>query len=153
MNLLHATAAALLVTTLSGCATVQYGDQDTAARLRELKPVAGKTSLYVCREAAAFVGAGNRTTAIVDRRAIGTLKPNNFAHTLVDPGAHSVFIKRNPGGDSGVLELQTQAGEVAIVWVGMTGAGFGVLTVDNFSSRAEAEKCVRGAEYAVQAMP
>lgn len=136
---------------LVGCATVQYGDKEVQANLRKLLPISSKTSLYVCREAAAFSGAGNRTTAVVDGRPIGTLKPGDFAHVVVEPGAHSIHVKRNPGGDSGVLKVTSQASEVLIVWVGMTGAGFGVLTVDQFSSKSEAEQCVRSAMYAVQA--
>jgi len=141
----------ILALTLSGCASVQYGSKDTEATLKRLLPISGKTSLYVCRESAVLFGAGNRTTAIVNNRPIGTLKPNNFAHVVVEPGAQEVFVKRNPGGDSGVLKMSTRADEVAIVWVGMTGAGFGVLTVDQFSTKAEAENCVKGAEYAVVA--
>lgn len=151
MKFSYTASVAILAVSVSGCATVNYGDKDTEAKLRELQPIPGRTSLYVCREAAVFVGAGNRTTAVVDGRSIGTLKPNNFAHTVVDPGQHDIYIKRNPGGDSGTLTLSALAGEVAIVWVGMTGAGFGVLTLDNFSTKAEAEKCVKGAEYAVAA--
>lgn len=130
---------------------MQYGDKATEAKLRELRPIPGKTSLYVCREAAAFVGAGNRTTAVVDREPIGTLKPNNFAHTVVEPGTHDLYIKRNPGGDSGILTINTAAGEVPIIWVGITGKGFGILTLDQFSSRDEAERCVKDAEYAIRA--
>ena len=153
MQLKRTTLALLLTIMLSGCATVQYGDKATEAKLRDLQPIPGKTSLYVCREAAAFVGAGNRTTVVVDKQPIGTLKPNNFAHTVVEAGSHDIYIKRNPGGDSGVLTLVSKPGDVPIIWVGMTGAGFGVLTVDYFSSRAEAERCVKGAEYAVRADP
>ena len=119
--------------------------------MKRLSSVPGKTSLYVCRESAAFFGAGNRTTAIVNNRPIGTLKPNNFAHVVVEPGTQEIFLKRNPGGDSGILKMNTRPDEVAIVWVGMTGAGFGVLTVDLFPTKTEAENCVKGAEYAVVA--
>ena len=149
MHALRHLLPAFMALALSGCASVQYGSKDTEATLKRLDPVPGKTSLYVCRESAAFLGAGNRTTAVVNNKPIGTLKPNNFAHVIVEPGAQEVFIKRNPGGDSGILKLNTRASEVAIVWVGMTGAGFGVLTVDQFSTKADAENCVKGAEYAV----
>src|SRR5262245_4824292 len=136
---------------LGGCASVSYGDKQAEARLRELQPVPGKTSLYVCRENAALMGAGNRTTVFVDKQPIGTLKPNNFAHTVVEPGSHDIYIKRNPGGDSGILTIASQAGEVVIIWVGMTGGGWGALTVDHFSNRGEGDSCVKGAEYAVWA--
>src|SRR5690348_2621022 len=109
MQPLHRFLAPSLAIALSGCATVQYGSKDVEASLRRLLPVPGKTSLYVCREAAVLFGAGNRTTAIVNNRPIGTLKPNNFAHTVVEPGDQEVFVKRNPGGDSGVLKLNTRA--------------------------------------------
>lgn len=136
---------------LTGCANVQYGDKQAEDKLRQLAPIAGKASLYVCREAAAFVGAGTSATVFVDGRPIGTLKPNNFAHVALEPGPHEVHIKRNPGGESGVLLVEPKAGEVAIIWVGMTGAGFGALTLDYFSSRPDAERCVKAAGYAVRA--
>ncbi len=151
MRLKLTTLALLFTIPFGGCATVQYGDKAIEARLRDLQAIPGKTSLYVCREAAAFAGAGNRTTVVVNKEPIGTLKPNNFAHTVVEAGSHDIYIKRSPGGDSGVLTIISNAGEVPIIWVGMTGAGFGVLTVDHFSSRAEAERCVKGADYAVRA--
>lgn len=151
MKFTRITTAVLVLMSLVGCASVKYGDKDSEAKLRELRPIAGKTSLYVCRENAVFAGAGNRTTAIVDNIPIGTLKPNNFAHTVVEPGAHDIYVKRNPGGNSGTLKIQTLPDEVAIVWVGMTGGGFGVLTVDNFTNRNEAEQCVKGAEYSLPA--
>jgi hypothetical protein len=153
MTLTRIAIATLFVISLAGCASVKYGDKGAEARLRELQPVPDKVSLYVCREAAAFMGAGNRATAVVDNRAIGTLKPNNFAHAVVEPGAHDIYIKRNPGGDSGTLSIRAEAGAVVVVWVGMTGGGFGVLTVDNFASKSEGERCVKGAEYAVVAEP
>jgi hypothetical protein len=151
MNVCRTAVSAFLAVTLGGCASVQYGDKDTEASLRRMAPVPTKTSLYVCREAAVFMGAGNRTTVVVDGQPIGTLKPNNFAHVVVEPGPHQVYVKRSPGGDSGILKLDTKPGEVAIVWVGMTGGGFGVLTVDHFSSKGEAEQCIKGAQYAIQA--
>jgi hypothetical protein len=151
MNLKRTAFAAFVLVSMAGCATVKYGEKDIEAKLQKLQPVPGKTSLYVCRENAVFSAAGNRTTVMVDNKPIGTLKTNNFAHTIVDPGTHDIYIKRNPGGDSGTLTIRSLADEVAIVWVGVTGGGFGALTVDNFSNRSEAERCVKGAEYAVQA--
>lgn len=151
MTLVRASIAILSVLSLVGCANLKYGDKETEAKLRELKPVPGKTSLYVCREKAAFVGAGNRTTAMVDNQDIGTMTPNNFTHTVVEPGKHDIHVKLNPGGNSGTLTIQTLADEVPILWVGVTGGGFGALTVDHFSSRSEAEACVKGAEYAIPA--
>lgn len=145
----HLASVAVLAASISSCATVQYGSGDVEVELKKLQPVSDMVSLYVCREDAAFVGAGNRTTVVVDNVAIGTLKPNNFAHTIVEPGTHDIYIDHHPGGKSGTLTIQTQANDVPIVWAGVTGHGWGVLTVDEFPERAEAERCVRGAQYVV----
>jgi hypothetical protein len=134
---------------LTSCATVQTGSGDAQADLKRLQPVPGKASLYVCREKAAFVGAGNRTTVMVDNIDIGTLKPNTFAHTVVEPGSHQIYIDFHPGGKSGTLTLEAQANEVPIIWAGVTGHGWGVLTVDQFPNRADAEHCVQNATYVV----
>ena len=149
MNRSNFLTIAFLAASSSGCATVQYGTADVETDLQQLRPIPGKVSLYVCREDASFVGAGNRTTAVVDNVAIGTLKPNNFAHTITEPGRHDIYIDHHPGGKSGTLTIQAEAGEVPIVWAGVTGRGWGVLTVDEFSDRAEAERCVRGAKYVI----
>jgi len=47
------------------------------------------------------------------------------------------------------LTIDTKANDVPIVWVGVTGHGWGVLTVDEFEDRAEAERCVQAAKYAL----
>lgn len=149
MKRMYAACAASILIALTGCASVQYGDKNIEANLKTLAPVAGKASLYVCREPAVWVGAGARSTVIVDDKPIGTLKPSNFAHVLVQPGEHGVKVKNSPGGESGILNVTAKAGEVQILWVGITGGGFGTLTVDFFSNRIEAEQCVKKADYAV----
>ena len=49
------------------------------------------------------------------------------------------------------MTVTTGPGEVRYLWVGVTGNGWGVLTVDDFDSEDEARRCVRGAEYSVLA--
>lgn len=151
MKLLQIALAAALLTALCGCATVQFGDKETETNLQKLALIPGKASLYVCREAAILFSSATRTTVMVNNQPIGTLKPNNFAHVAIDPGTHRIKVNHF-GGDSGTLKITVSAGEVPIIWIGVKG-GFGVLTVDHFSSRSEAEQCVRGAKYAVRADP
>lgn len=146
---IYAGCAAFALLAMTGCASVQYGDKNVEASLKTLAPIAGKASLYVCREPAVWVGAGARSTVIVNDQPIGTLKPNNFAHVALEPGTHGVKVKNSPGGESGILDVTAKAGDVQILWVGITGGGFGTLTVDFFSNRMEAEQCVKKAEYAV----
>ncbi len=147
----HRILGSLLVLLLTGCASVTYGDKNHEQELKQLKPIPDKMSLYVCRENAVFFGAGARTTVYVNQAAIGTLKPNNFAHVSLPPGRHEVYLDRGPlNTNSGVLVIEGKAGEVVYVWAGMTGAGFGTMTVDWFPSDKEAIQCVQGAEYAIK---
>jgi len=138
---------------LSGCATVKLGDKATEAELKKFAPVEGKVSLYVCREQAHLAAAGVRTVVFVDNEAIGTVKPNMFAYTTLEPGRHGILL-RNDGlasGTGGFETFEGKANDVVFYWVGVTGKGFGVLTVDHFDSTQDAMKCVMGADYSVKA--
>jgi len=146
-------AAALAVVTLTGCASVQLGDKTVEAELKQFKPVAGKTSLYVCREPAMLVATGVTTQVMVDGRDIGAVKPNMFVHALVEPGTHGVGMRNDgiAGTSSPWISIQTQAGEVAFLWIGVTGKGFGTYTIDHFESPQKGRDCVTGAAYSVKA--
>lgn len=144
-----ATLAAVLA--LSGCATYQPGSASRAAELKRFAPVPGKTSLYVCRESALLVARGVKTVVVVNNEPIGTLKANSFVHAELEPGKQGVLLRHDGinQGSGGFMTIDTEPGEVRYLWVGVTGNGWGVLTVDNFDSLDEAQDCVRGAEYSV----
>ena len=144
------TAAGLL---LSGCATYQAGSATRADELKRLEPIPGKTSLYVCRESALLVAKGVKTVVLVDNKPIGTLKANSFVHAELEPGEHGVLLRHDgmSSGAGGFVTVTTTPGEIRYLWVGVTGNGWGVLTIDDFDSQEEARKCVRGAEYSVLA--
>ena len=138
---------------LSGCATVKLGDKATEEELKKFSPVQGKISLYVCREQAHLAAAGVRTVVFVDNEAVGTVKPNMFVYTTLEPGRHGILL-RNDGLASGTGGFETfdgKANDVVFYWVGVTGKGFGVLTVDHFDSIQDAMTCVSGAAYSVKA--
>jgi hypothetical protein len=138
-----------LVVIMSGCASVQYGDKTIESSLKKFSTVPGKTSLYVCR-VGGFVASGVTSAVMVDNKAIGNLKPNTFAHALVEPGKHEIqLVHDGINGSSGVHKIDTKANELAFVWAGVTGGGLGVLTVDDFNTRQEAYDCVNGAAYSV----
>ena len=143
----------VLVAFVSGCASVQYGDKSREAELKRFMPIPGKVSLYVCREQAYLVAAGVRTVVVVDNEPIGTVKPNMFVHAVVDPGKHGVLM-RNDGlatGSGGFETFEGKANDVVYYWIGVTGKGFGVLTVDHFDSEQDARNCVSSATYSVKA--
>ncbi|MDE2370050.1 MAG: hypothetical protein KGN16_13860 [Burkholderiales bacterium] len=153
MNQIARMVAISSIALLGACASVQYGDKVSEAELKKFLPLPDAVSLYVCREQALLFAAGVRTIVMVDNQPIGTLKPNMFAHAIVKPGKHEVFLKRDGiyGGQSGVFTFDAKAGDLAFVWAGMTGMGFGTLTVDAFDNVSSAQDCVKGAAYAVVA--
>ena len=120
-------------------------------QLKRFEPVPEKASIYVCRIPAALVARGVKTVVYIDNQAIGTLRQNSFVHTVVEPGKHGVLLRHDglSSGSGGFMPFEVSAGEVRFFWVGVTGKGWGVLTVDNFDTQAEARACVSGAEYAV----
>lgn len=135
---------------LMGCASVKQGDKSTEAALKRFAAIPGKVSLYVCREQA-LSGAAITAVVVVDGVPIGALKPNMFAHVVLEAGVHEVFLRRDGlEGDSGILRFRAMRDDVAFVWVGRTGGGWGVITVDYFASTAEGMQCVAKATYSVR---
>ena len=150
-KLIQVLSVSIVAIIMSGCASVKYGDKDTEATLKKLQAVPDKVSLYVCRDKA-FFGGNLNAVIFVDNSPIGTLKTNTFAHVLVSPGKHEVFLKTDGlSVKSGILNVDAKSGEIAFVWAGTVGGWFGTLTVDNFTSTGEAEQCVKEADYAVRA--
>ncbi|RZS57899.1 DUF2846 domain-containing protein [Sphaerotilus mobilis] len=149
-TLLTAATATLL---LSGCGTIQFGDATAEQPLKTFQPVAGKSSLYVCRENALLVAAGVKSTVLVDGLDIGTVKPNTFVHAVIEPGAHKVQMKNDgiAGMYNPAIDIQTQAGALSYLWMGVNGGGFGTYTIDHFQSDEQAQACVKGARYVVPA--
>lgn len=145
--------AALTVVSMAGCASFQEGPKSRETELRKFESVAGKTSLYVCRESALLVARGVSSVVFVDNEPIGTVKPNTFVHTLLEPGKHGVLLRHDGlgSGAGGFMTFDTKPGDVKFLWVGVTGKGFGVLTIDNFDTEADAKLCVSGATYSIKA--
>jgi hypothetical protein len=144
---------ALVVAVLAtGCASFKEGDKSQEAELRRFMPITGKVSLYVCREKALLVAKGVSSVVFVNNETVGTVKANTFVHTVLEPGKHGVLLRHDGfgGGAGGFMTFEGKADELKILWVGVTGKGFGVLTVDNFDTEAEAKACVNGATYSVK---
>jgi hypothetical protein len=138
-------AAALLI---AGCSSppVHLGTETDALRLKEFVPVPGKGSVYVCLENRPIPILRSTYVVMMDERPLAALRQNSFLHTIVDPGTHAVRVNVR---HARVLNFEAKAGEVVIIWMGMTGGGVGALTVDFFESPQEARSCVEGADYLV----
>lgn len=96
-----------------------------------------------------------RSTVVVDGTPIGMLLPKMFAHTILNPGAHSLYLSNEapliPTSKTGELKFEGKSGEVVLIWAGVTGGGWGILTVDHFETKANAIQCINDASYAVNA--
>jgi len=138
---------------ITGCASFKEGEKSKEAELRQFTPISGKVSLYVCRESALWVAKGVSSVVFVNNEDIGTVKPNTFVHTILEPGKHGVLLRHDGlgSGSGGFMTFEGKPEEVKFFWVGVTGKGFGVLTIDNFESESEAKACVAGATYSVKA--
>ena len=147
-RLLSLVAALALV----GCASFKEGEKSKEAELRQFSRVPGKVSLYVCRESALWVARGVSSVVFVNNESIGTVKPNTFVHAILDPGKHGVQLRHDGlgGGSGGFITFEGKADDVKFLWVGVTGKGFGVLTIDNFDAEAEAKACIAEATYSVR---
>jgi hypothetical protein len=151
LRAINLTSALAMIVTLASCASATLGDKSSEIVLKKLEPISGKVSLYVCRSNS-LSGGGVAAEAIVNNQSIGSLKSNTFAHVALPAGKIDIYLKRSGighnSGNSGTHTIEASPGEVAIIWAGAAGV-FGPVTVDDFPNRAEAESCVRGAEYAV----
>lgn len=149
-------AMMLSVTAITlGCALpIKHGDKATDATLKRLLPVQQKVSLYVCREDGQ-VAREIRSAVVVDGVTIGMLLPKTFAHTTLAPGSHSVQLRNEsplmPASSTGELKFDGAGGDVVLLWVGVTGGGWGALTVDHFDTRDAAIECMNMATYTVVA--
>lgn len=137
---------------IGGCATPpSFGDKATAAELKKFATAPGKSSLFVCREGpfGAFAGSGIVSPILVDGVYIGRLARGTFAHVWVTPGTHTVKLDHSssPIHHSPSHTIETKDNEVAFVWVGVTGGGWGAYTVDDFRSRQDGMNCVNDGEY------
>ena len=138
---------------LTGCASYKQGDQTVEVELRKFLPPANtKTSLYVCREDS-FFASEVRTTVIVDNTDIGTTRRNTFVHSVVDAGKHIVQIKND--GIAAIsntsISFDSEPGEIAFLWIGVTGHGWGAYTIDHFEGKKQGMDCVKNATYSIKA--
>ena len=148
MQASNALAALAMSFVLSSCSTAKFGDRAIEARLKNFEPLAGRVSLYLCREPSSGAAASfQNAEALVNGRTLGAIDNNTFAHTDLPPGRISTMLKRDDGSNSGLLELQGKAGDVLFVWVGAR--PFTPLLIDSFTNPVEGQACVREARYVV----
>ncbi len=138
--------------TLAGCTSVPFalGDKDAETRLKAFPVLPGKTSLFVCREDTGYAASSLTTEVLVSGSSIGSVKPGTFVHGVLAPGRHTIEM-RNDGPHRGTaIQIDAKASELAFLWIGVTGRGFGQYTIDFFQTDEQARACVAKAAYAAK---
>ncbi len=104
--------AALVLITLSGCATVTPGDPARDTQLKKFSsPADGKAGVYVYRNE--VMGAAIGMDVEVDGQPLGRTASKTYLYTEVTPGPHQVKSKAE---NEDVLPLDTVAGKLYYVW-------------------------------------
>ena len=103
--------ALLLVSIMSGCASVPMASGDEDAKAKSFTAAADKSSIYVYRNES-FGGAIPMTVSL-DGKLAGQTGPKTYFMWEVEPGAHEIAsIAEN----TSTLKLNTKAGKAYYVW-------------------------------------
>ncbi len=103
--------ALLLLSIVSGCASVPMASSDEDAKAKSFTVPANKSSIYVYRNES-FGGAIPMTVSL-DGKLAGQSGPKTYFMWEVEPGSHEVAsIAEN----TSTLKLNTEAGKVYYVW-------------------------------------
>lgn len=95
----------------AGCATVQMGDAQTDARLKQFSPVKDKAALYVYRNET--FGAALKMTVLLDGKILGDTASKTYLYAELEPGKHRLVSKTE---NDSVLDFDAIAGKIYYVW-------------------------------------
>lgn len=153
MDVCRTLVLGMLVAGAAGCASVTPGNHAAELELKRFPTKGGMGNLYVCRESNHLLPNGIRSHVLVNGRSIGLLGPGTFAQAYLTPGAYRVQLKSEGllVNTEPYVDAQLRDGEVLILWVGVTGNGLGVYTIDNFPTEAAGRACVQWSNYVVEA--
>ncbi len=105
-------AAAAVVLSLAGCASVPMGDPAQDARLKSFPAAsAGKAGVYIYRNET-FGGAVKLNLAL-DGQALGSTASKTYFYKEVEPGRHTVT---SYGENTDTLTFEALAGKLYYVW-------------------------------------
>lgn len=104
-------AAAVLATSLVGCASVPMGDTKKDAELKSFSAKSEVAGLYIYRNES--IGAAVRMDVDVDGKPLGQTAAKTYFYTEVAPGKHTITSK-SENTDS--IQVDTVAGKLYYVW-------------------------------------
>ena len=110
-NHLAALAAIVVVSTLSGCASVQKADPGASDRAKVFAPLTDKAVVYVYRDET--FGAAIKMPVKVDEYIAGQTGPKSFLQLALSPGHHTIASLTEKDD---TLPLDVEAGQTYYVW-------------------------------------
>jgi hypothetical protein len=103
--------AAVLASSLVGCASVPMGDAKQDAALKTFSVPADKAGVYIYRNES--MGAAVKMDVEVDGKAIGQTAANTYLYKEVAPGKHTISSKAE---NTDTIEIDAKPGTLTYVW-------------------------------------
>lgn len=103
--------AAVIASSLVGCASVPMGDPKHDAALKTFSIPADKAGVYIYRNES--LGAAVRMDVELDGKAIGQTAANTYLYKEIAPGKHTLVSK---GENTDSLEFEAKPGMLSYVW-------------------------------------
>lgn len=103
--------AAVLASSLAGCASVPMGDAKQDAALKTFSVPADKAGVYIYRNES--MGAAVKMDVELDGKPIGQTAANTYLYKEVAPGKHLITSKAE---NTDTLEIDAKPGSLNYVW-------------------------------------
>lgn len=103
--------AAVLLSSLVGCASVPMGDAKQDAALKTFSVPADKAGVYIYRNES--MGAAVKMDVELDGKPIGQTAANTYLYKEVVPGKHTITSKAE---NTSTLEIDAKPGTLSYVW-------------------------------------
>jgi hypothetical protein len=103
--------AAVVASSLVGCASVPMGDAKQDAALKTFAVQAGKAGVYIYRNES--IGAAVTMDVALDGKDIGQTAANTYLYKEVAPGKHTVSSKAE---NTDTLEIDAKPGTLTYIW-------------------------------------
>jgi hypothetical protein len=139
-NHLAALAAIVVVSAISGCASVQKADQGASTRAKVFAPLTDKGVVYVYRDE--LLGAAIKMPVKVDDLVAGQTGPKSFLQLALSPGHHTIASLTEKDA---TVSLDVEAGKTYYVWqevkMGLMSARSALHVVSADVGKAGVRKC------------
>lgn len=103
--------AAVLASSLAGCASVPMGDAKQDAALKTFTVPAEKAGIYIYRNES--MGAAVKMDVAVDGTVIGQTAAKTYLYKEVTPGKHTVSSKAE---NTDTIEIDAKPGTLTYIW-------------------------------------